>query len=156
MQKITTFLTFNHQAEAAAQLYTSLFKNSAITHISRYPKHVPEVGGSAISVNFQLDGQEFYALNGGPTFAFADGISLFVHCETQEEVDFFWEKLSEGGSKGQCGWLKDPFGVSWQIVPNALGRLLQGNDPAKSNRVMAALRQMTKLDIKGLEAAANG
>ena len=153
MKKITTFLTFNNQAEEAANLYTSVFKNSKITRITRYGEAGPAPAGTVMSVIFQLDGEEFFALNGGPTFAFREGISLFVNCETQEEVDAYWETLSEGGEKGQCGWLKDKFGVSWQIVPSALGRLLGDKDPEKSKRVMEAMMQMTKLDIKTLEQA---
>ncbi len=153
MQKITTFLTFNHQAEEAANLYTSLFKNSKITSVSRYGEGTPLPAGTVMTVAFQLDGQEFIALNGGPHFTFAEGISLFVNCETQEEVDAFWEKLSEGGEQGPCGWLKDKFGVSWQIVPSALNRLLQGKDPEKSKRVMQVMMNMSKLDIATLEQA---
>ncbi|MBO0952691.1 VOC family protein [Fibrella forsythiae] len=153
MQKITTFLTFNNQAEEAATLYTSVFKNSAITHVSRSGDAGPGQPGSAMSVVFQLDGQPFYALNGGPSFSFTNGISLFISCETQEEIDHFWEKLSDGGEKGQCGWLKDRFGVSWQVVPSALGSLLSHKDPAKAKRAMAAMLNMTKLDIAALEQA---
>lgn len=153
MQKITTFLTFNDQAEAAANLYTSIFKNSSIDLVTRYGGAGSASEGNVISVVFQLDGQSFHALNGGPSFRFANGISLFVHCETQDEVDHFWEKLSESGEKGQCGWLKDKFGVSWQIVPAALGRVLGDKDPAKAKRAMAAMMTMTKLDIAALEQA---
>ncbi|MEZ0540278.1 VOC family protein [Fibrella arboris] len=153
MQKITTFLTFNNQAEAAATLYTAVFKNSSINHVSRYGDAGPGEPGSAMSVVFQLDGQPFYALNGGPSFSFTTGISLFITCETQEEIDHFWEKLSEGGEKGQCGWLKDKFGVSWQVVPSTLGSLLGHKDPAKAKRAMAAMMNMTKLDIAALEQA---
>jgi predicted 3-demethylubiquinone-9 3-methyltransferase (glyoxalase superfamily) len=153
MQKITTFLTFNDQAEAAARLYTSTFKNASITRISRYGEGAPVPAGMVMSVSFQLDGQEFMALNGGPHFTFANGISLFVTCETQAEIDSYWEKLSEGGQEGPCGWLKDAFGVSWQIVPSALGRLLGDKDPEKAKRVMQAMLKMTKLDIAALEQA---
>ncbi|MVM33521.1 VOC family protein [Spirosoma sp. HMF4905] len=153
MQKITTFLTFNNQAEEAATLYTSLFKNSKIGRISHYGEGAPVPAGSVMSVTFQLDGQEFMALNGGPHFKFSDGISLFVNCETQEEIDTYWEKLSEGGEKGPCGWLKDKFGVSWQIVPSELGSLLSNKDPEKAKRAMAAMMKMSKLDIKALEEA---
>jgi predicted 3-demethylubiquinone-9 3-methyltransferase (glyoxalase superfamily) len=147
MQKITTFLTFNSQAEEAATLYTSLFKNSSITQI----RHLPS--GAVLSVGFELDGQEFIAMNGGPHFTFAGGISLFVHCDTQEEVDIYWAKLCEGGEPGQCGWLKDKFGVSWQIIPESLGRLLGDKDPQKAKRVMEAMLAMTKIDTKVLEEA---
>ncbi len=153
MQKITTFLTFDSQAEEAANLYTSIFKNAGIGRVSRYPEGAPLPAGTAISVNFHINGQEFIALNGGPHFTFSDGISLFVNCETQEEVDEYWEKLSEGGSPGRCGWLKDKFGVSWQIVPSALGRLLGDKDPGKAKRVMQIMMTMSKLDIKALEEA---
>lgn len=153
MQKITTFLTFNNQAEAAANLYTSVFKNSRIDHISRYGETGPTPAGTVMSVNFILDGQAFTALNGGPHFTFAEGISLFVSCETQEEVDAYWEKLSEDGEKGQCGWLKDKFGVSWQIVPSALGRLLGSKDPKQAKRAMQAMLSMSKIDIDTLERA---
>ncbi len=153
MQKITTFLTFNDQAEEAANLYTSVFKNSKINRITRYGEVTPAPAGSVMSVEFELDGQAFSALNGGPHFKFAEGISLFVNCESQEEVDMFWEKLSEGGEKGPCGWLKDKFGVSWQIVPSALSRLLRDKDPEKAKRVMQAMMKMSKIDIKTLEEA---
>ena len=153
MQKITTFLTFNNQAEEAVNFYVSLFKNSKITRIAHYGEGAPEPKGTVMTVAFQLDGQEFMALNGGSHFTFTEGISLFVNCETQQEVDNFWEKLSEGGEKGPCGWLKDKFGVSWQIVPTALGRLLADKDPEKSQRVMKAMLQMSKIDIKTLEQA---
>ncbi|GAB4015997.1 VOC family protein [Spirosoma koreense] len=153
MQKITTFLTFDNQAEEAANLYTSIFKHSKINRISRYGDAGPASASPVISVTFELDGQEFMALNGGPHFRFAEGISLFVSCETQEEVDMFWEKLSAGGEPGRCGWLKDKFGVSWQIVPTALGRLLGDKDPGKARRVMEAMMQMNKFDIRALEQA---
>lgn len=146
MQKITTFLTFNNQAEAAATFYTSVFADPKINRITRS-------GEAVISATFQLRGQAFFALNGGPHFTFSDGISLFVDCENQQEVDELWENLSAGGEKDQCGWLKDKFGVSWQIVPSALGRLLQNEDPQKAKRVMAAMMQMTKIDIQALEVA---
>jgi predicted 3-demethylubiquinone-9 3-methyltransferase (glyoxalase superfamily) len=153
MQKITTFLTFNSQAEEAANLYTSLFKNASIGRVNRHGEGAPFPAGTVISVNFQLDGHEFIALNGGPHFTFSDGISLFVNCETQEEVDEYWETLCKGGSPGRCGWLKDKFGVSWQIVPSALDKLLGDKDPEKAKRVMQAMMTMSKLDIKTLEEA---
>ncbi|MBO0937487.1 VOC family protein [Fibrella sp. HMF5335] len=156
MQKITTFLTFNDQAEEAATFYTSIFADSKINRINRIGANSSSSEGRVLSATFQLRGQEFFALNGGPSFTFSDGISLFVDCDNQQEVDELWERLSEGGKKGQCGWLKDKFGVSWQIVPSALGRLLQGDDPTKSKRVMEAMMQMTKIDIQTLEAARNG
>jgi predicted 3-demethylubiquinone-9 3-methyltransferase (glyoxalase superfamily) len=152
MQKITTFLTFNDRAEEAANLYVSLFKNSKILSTMRIGD-VPGQMGTVTSVSFQLDGQEFTALNGGPSFSFAEGISLFVSCETQEEIDKLYEKLSEGGEKQPCGWLKDKFGVSWQIVPTVLSKMLQDKDTGKSERVMKALLQMGKIDIQGLKRA---
>jgi predicted 3-demethylubiquinone-9 3-methyltransferase (glyoxalase superfamily) len=148
MPKITTFLTFNDQAEAAATFYTSIFPNSSITTISRYG-----AAGTVMSVNFQFDGREFIALNGGPSFTFADGISLFVSCQNQQEVDEYWTKLSANGREGQCGWLKDQFGVSWQIVPTQLSQLLGNKDPEKAKRAMQAMLQMGKIDIHALEQA---
>ncbi|MBD2755698.1 VOC family protein [Spirosoma validum] len=153
MQKITTFLTFNDQAEEAANLYTSVFKNSKIVNVSRYAKGGNMPAGMAMTVTFDLDGQKFTALNGGPHFTFSEGISLSVDCQNQEEVDYFWEKLSEGGEPGPCGWLKDKFGVSWQIVPSALTKLLQDKDPEKAKRVMQAMLKMSKIDIATLEQA---
>jgi len=153
MKKITTFLTFNDRAEEAANLYVSVFGNSKIVSVSRYGEGGPGPKGSAMSATFLLEGQEFIALNGGPSFAFSQGISLFVNCETQQEVDELWEKLSAGGEKGQCGWLTDKFGVSWQIIPAALGRMLQDDDPKKAQSVMQAMMQMTKIDIETLRRA---
>jgi predicted 3-demethylubiquinone-9 3-methyltransferase (glyoxalase superfamily) len=153
MQKITPFLWFDGQAEEAVNLYTSIFKNSKIESISRYGEEGHGPKGSVMTVAFQLDGQEFVALNGGPEFSFTEAISFFVHCETQEEVDNFWEKLSDGGGKGQCGWLKDKFGVSWQIVPNILMELMNDPDAEKSSRVVKAMLQMNKLDIERLKQA---
>lgn len=153
MQKITTFLWFDHQAEEAANFYTSLFKNSRIAGVSRYGEGAPMPKGTAMSVTFELEGQEFMALNGGPLFKFTEAVSLFVKCETQQEIDHFWEKLSEGGQKSRCGWLKDKYGLSWQIVPVVLGQLMSGKDPEKSKRVMQALMKMDKLDIQGLQQA---
>ena len=155
MQKITPFLWFNGQAEEAANLYTSLIKNSKIGNIARYGEAGPGPKGSIMSVTFQLDGQEFIALNGGPQFTFTPAVSFLVSCETQEEVDRLWEKLSEGGRKDRCGWLQDKFGLSWQIVPAVLGKMLHHKDPDKSKRVMQAMLQMAKLDIAGLERAFN-
>jgi predicted 3-demethylubiquinone-9 3-methyltransferase (glyoxalase superfamily) len=153
MQKITTFLTYNDQAEEAATLYTSLFPDSRILSTSRYGEGGPGPKGAVMSVTFQLAGQQFMALNGGPSFTFAEGISLFVDCETQAEVDELWEKLSAGGKPGPCGWLTDRFGVSWQVIPSILGKLLGGGDPAKARRVLQAMLQMTKLDIRILQDA---
>jgi predicted 3-demethylubiquinone-9 3-methyltransferase (glyoxalase superfamily) len=153
MQKITTFLTFEDRAEEAVDLYTSVFPNSKIVSTTRYGKAGPGAEGSLMTANFELEGQEFVALNGGPSFTFSQGISLLVSCETQEEVDELWEKLSEGGKKGPCGWLTDRFGVSWQIVPRVLGEMLSDEDPEKAQRVMQAMLQMTKIDIEGLRKA---
>jgi len=154
MQKITTFLWFENQAEDAANFYTSIFKNSKILSISRYGEGSPGTPGTAMIVTFQIEGQEFMALNGGPEFKFTEAISLFVNCETQAEVDELWEKLSAGGEEGRCGWLKDRFGLSWQIVPTALGELMSNPDPVKTQRVMQAMLQMDKLDVVSLQRAA--
>ena len=157
MQKITPFLWFNNQAEAAAKFYTSVFKQSRILNIARYGKASENPSGkprgSVMTVAFELAGQKFIALNGGPHFKFTEAISFVVSCRTQREVDYFWKKLSAGGKAVQCGWLKDRFGVSWQIVPTALGELLSDKDTAKSERVMQALLKMVKLDIKKLKQA---
>jgi predicted 3-demethylubiquinone-9 3-methyltransferase (glyoxalase superfamily) len=155
LQKITPFLWFDGQAEEAANFYSSIFKNSKIVNITRYGEAGPGPAGTVLTVTFQLDGQEFTALNGGPQFKFTEAISFSVACDTQEEVDYFWEKLSQGGDETaqQCGWLKDKFGVSWQIVPDIIGELLSGPDPVKSQRVMEALLKMKKLDIKVLRQA---
>ena len=153
MQKITPFLWFDNQAEEAANFYVSIFKNSKILSISRYGEAGPGPKGSAMTVMFQLDGEEFIALNGGPLFKFTEAISFVVNCETQQEVDEFWEKLSEGGEESRCGWLKDKYGLSWQIVPTILVELLQDKDPEKAKRVMEAMLQMNKIDIKKLKQA---
>jgi predicted 3-demethylubiquinone-9 3-methyltransferase (glyoxalase superfamily) len=153
MQKITTFLTFNDQAEEAITFYTSIFDNSRIVSATRYGEAGPGQKGSLMSATFELAGQEFMALNGGSSFAFAQGISLFVSCETQEEVDEYWEKLSEGGEEGPCGWLTDKFGVSWQVVPRVLGEMLNDEDAEKAKRVMNAMLQMSKIEIEPLRRA---
>ena len=154
MQRITTFLTYNTDAEDAARLYTSAFKNSHIISTSRYGDGAPAPKGSVMSVIVELDGQRFHALNGGPSFKFAEGISLFVNCETQAEIDEYTEKLTaNGGAQGPCGWIKDRFGVSWQIVPRVLGELLGDKDQAKAGRVMQAMLKMQKLDIEALRRA---
>jgi len=152
-QKITTFLMFKDQAEEAAKFYVSTFPNSKITSLMRGGEGTPSKKVSAAGATFQLDGQEFMAYNGGPHFSFAEGISLYVDCETQEGIDRLWEKLSQGGEKGRCGWLKDKFGVSWQIVPSVLGEMLQDKDPERSKRVLEAMLKMNKLDIKTLKQA---
>jgi predicted 3-demethylubiquinone-9 3-methyltransferase (glyoxalase superfamily) len=153
MQKITPFLWFNDQAEEAMNFYTAIFKNSKIGSVSRYGEGGPGPQGSVMTATFELDGQEFMALNGGPLFTFTEAISFFVSCETQMEVDDLWEKLTEGGEESQCGWLKDKYGLSWQIVPTALGELLNDPDAEKAGRVMTAMLQMKKIDIAGLRAA---
>jgi predicted 3-demethylubiquinone-9 3-methyltransferase (glyoxalase superfamily) len=152
-KKITTFLTYDDQAEEAVAFYTSIFDDSRIVSATRYGAAGPGPEGSLMTATFELAGQEFMALNGGPSFGFAQGISLFVDCETQEEVDELWEKLSDGGEKGPCGWLTDRFGVSWQIIPRALGELLGDEDPEKAKRVMQAMLQMSKIEIEGLRQA---
>ena len=153
MQKITPFLWFDNNAEEAMNFYVSIFKNSKILNLVRYGDAGPGPKGTVMTGTFQLDGQEFMALNGGPHFKFTEAISLFINCETQEEVDWFWEKLSEGGEKSRCGWLKDKYGLSWLVVPNALGQMLHDKDPEKSKRVMQAMLQMDKLDIATLKQA---
>ena len=153
MHKITPFLWFDNQAEEAMKFYTSIFKNSKIVSIMRYGDAGPGPKGTVMSATFQLDGQEFMALNGGPQFIFSPAISFFVNCQTQEEVDELWEKLSEGGEKQRCDWLKDKYGVSWQIVPTVLGKLLRDKDAEKSKKVMKAMLQMDKLDIQRLKQA---
>ena len=153
MQKITPFLWFDGKPEAAAKFYTTVFQNSKIGSISRYGDGGPGPKGAVMSVTFQLDGQEFIGLNGGPQFTFSPAISFSVNCETQEELDEIWEKLCAGGTKNRCGWLQDKFGVSWQVIPTALGQLMNDPDPQKSGRVMKAMLQMEKIDISGLQQA---
>jgi len=153
MQKIAPFLWFDEKAEEAMNFYTSIFQNSKIGNITRYGEVGPGPKGSVMSATFQLADQEFMALNGGPIFTFSPAISFFVNCETQQEVDDFWEKLTAGGEEGQCGWLKDKYGVSWQIVPPGLGELLNGKDAGKSQRAMQAMLKMTKLDIEVMKLA---
>jgi predicted 3-demethylubiquinone-9 3-methyltransferase (glyoxalase superfamily) len=159
-QKITPFLWFDTQAEEAAEFYTSIFENSLITRISRYGKVGREVhgkeAGSVLTVEFEIEGQTFIALNGGPHFKFNEAVSFQVTCETQDEIDYFWRKLSEGGQEGQCGWLKDKYGLSWQVVPSALPQMLTDADGAKSERVMKALLQMKKFNLQALERAYTG
>jgi predicted 3-demethylubiquinone-9 3-methyltransferase (glyoxalase superfamily) len=156
MQKITPFLWFNDNAEEAMNFYISIFKNSKVLNVARYGEAGPGANGTVMTATFQLDGQEFVALNGGPHFKFTEAISFVVYCETQEEVDEFWEKLSEGGEKSRCGWLKDKYGLSWQIVPTVLAELYQDKDAEKTKRVMEAMLQMDKLDIKALKQAYEG
>jgi len=153
MQKITPFLWFDNKAEEAMHFYVSIFKNSKVGSVTRYGDEGPGPKGTVMTATFELEGQEFVGLNGGPQFKFTEAISFLVNCEAQEEVDEFWEKLSEGGEEGRCGWLKDKFGLSWQIVPTALGEMLQDKDAARSQRVMHALLQMDKIDIAALKRA---
>ena len=153
-QKITTFLWFDNNAEEAAKFYTSIFKNSKIVNVARYGDAGPGPKGSVMTVNFRLEGQEFIALNGGPQFKFTEAISLMVNCDSQKEVDELWSKLTAGGGEeSMCGWLKDKFGLSWQIVPTRLFELLQDPDPKRAKRVMEAMLQMRKIDIARLEEA---
>ena len=157
MQKITTCLWFDNNAEEAVNLYTSIFKNSMVLEVARYGEAGPRPEGSVLTMRFQLDGVELMALNGGPAFKFTEAISLSVDCQSQEEVDALWEKLTaDGGEPSQCGWLKDKFGLSWQIVPRALPELLGDPDPEKSKRVMEAMLKMKKIDIKALQEAYAG
>jgi len=153
VQKITPFLWFDSQAEEAAKFYVSIFKNSKIVSVDRYGDAGPGPKGTVMIATFQIDGQEFVALNGGPRFKFTEAISFVVNCETQEEVDYFWEKLSAGGEKSRCGWLKDKYGLSWQVVPTILDKLMRDKDAQKTGRVMQAMLQMDKLDIKTLKQA---
>ncbi len=156
MHKITPFLWFDNQAEEAANFYVSVFKNSRVVSVSRYGEGAPMPKGTVMTTTFELDGQPIMALNGGPEYKFTEAVSFFVNCETQAEVDALWKKLTEGGEEGQCGWLKDKFGLSWQIVPTALGKLLGDPDPAKSKRVLEAMLKMRKIDVKTLEQAYKG
>ena len=156
MQKITPFLWFDGQAEEAMNFYVSIFKNSKVLSVSRYGEAGPGPKGSVMSATFELEGQTFYALNGGPMYKFTPAISFFVSCETQREVDELWDKLLDGGRPSQCGWLQDKYGLSWQIVPSVLGKMLGDKDPKKAQRVMQAMLQMVKLDIAVLTRAYEG
>lgn len=153
MQKITPFLWFDDNAEEAMNFYVSIFRNSKVLNVMRYGDAGPGPKGTVMAATFQLEGQEFQALNGGPHHRFTPAISLFVNCETQSEVDALWEKLLEGGREDQCGWLQDKFGLSWQIIPSTLGKLLQDKDPKKSSSVMKAMLQMKKIDSRKLQQA---
>ena len=153
MQKIVPNLWFDTEAEEAANYYCSIFKNSEVVNVTHYGEAGPRPAGMVLTVDFQLDGQEFTALNGGPDFKFNEAVSLLVNCESQGEVDTLWDKLSEGGQEGPCGWLKDKYGLSWQIIPTRLGELLQDEDDDRANRVMKAMLQMGKIDIETLEKA---
>jgi len=156
MSKITPFLWFDNNAEEAVQFYTSIFKNSKILQTSRYGEAGPGPKGSVMTMKFELNGQELIALNGGPHFKFNEAISFVVNCETQKEVDDYWEKLTAGGKEVQCGWLTDKYGLSWQITPTILGQLMSDKDPKKSKRVVQAMMKMVKLDIEGLKRAYQG
>jgi predicted 3-demethylubiquinone-9 3-methyltransferase (glyoxalase superfamily) len=153
VQKITPFLWFDGNAEEAVNFYVSVFKNSKVLRLTRYGDAGPGPKGTVMSATFQLEGQEFFALNGGPQFTFTPAISFFVNCEIQDEVDDLWDKLSAGGEKQRCGWLKDKYGVSWQIIPSALGKMLQDKDAGNSKKALEAMLQMEKIDIKTLEQA---
>jgi predicted 3-demethylubiquinone-9 3-methyltransferase (glyoxalase superfamily) len=153
MQKLTPFLWFDNQAEEAMKFYVSVFKNSKVVSVTRYGEGGLGPKGTVMTATFQLDGQDFMALNGGPHFKFTEAISFFVNCETQQEVDELWENLSEGGEKSRCGWLKDKYGLSWQVIPSVLGEMLRNKDPEKSKRVMMAMLQMDKIDIETLKQA---
>ena len=155
-QRITPFLWFDMNAEEAVAFYTSIFKDSRVGAVSRYGEGAPVPKGTVMTIAFELAGQQFMALNGGPHFKFTEAISLFVDCECQQEVDALWEKLSAGGEKSRCGWLKDKFGVSWQVIPKALGQLMGDKDPEKSKRVMMAMLQMSKIDVAALQRAHDG
>ncbi|MGA7671871.1 MAG: VOC family protein [Nitrolancea sp.] len=152
-QKIKTFLWFDNQAEEAVNFYVSIFKNSEITNVNRYGPEGPGPAGSVMVMEFTLDGVEYIALNGGPMYQFTEAISLSIDCDSQEEVDYLWEKLSDGGEPGPCGWLKDRFGLSWQVVPSALPRMLSDPDPERANRVMSRMLQMSKIDVAELQKA---
>jgi predicted 3-demethylubiquinone-9 3-methyltransferase (glyoxalase superfamily) len=154
--RISPFLWFDDDAEEAINLYISLFSDSKIVNITHYGEAGPGTPGTVMTATFELLGQEFMALNGGPEYKFTEAISFYVHCETQEEIDYLWEKLSDNGEQGPCGWLKDKFGLSWQIIPEALGEFLSDPDPAKSQRVMEAMLKMSKIDIRGLRQAYEG
>lgn len=154
MQKITPFLWFDNNAEEAVHFYTSIFKDSKILATSRYGDAGPGPKGTVMTMKFQLNGQEFIALNGGPHFKFTEAISFVVNCETQQEIDEYWATLTAGGKEVQCGWLKDKYGLSWQIVPTVLGQLMQNSDPVKASRVMQAMMKMVKMDIETLKQAA--
>jgi predicted 3-demethylubiquinone-9 3-methyltransferase (glyoxalase superfamily) len=153
-QKIVTNLWFDTEAEEAAEFYTSLFENSRIANISRYPEGAPRQAGMVMTVEFELDGQRFVGINGGPKFTFTEAISLQISCEDQEEVDYFWERLTDGGEEGQCGWLKDRYGLSWQVVPKGMDDVFSDPDPERARRATQAMLGMRKLDIAALRSAA--
>jgi predicted 3-demethylubiquinone-9 3-methyltransferase (glyoxalase superfamily) len=156
MQRIVTNLWFDTEAEDAAEFYTSVFKNSRIVSVARYTEAGPRPAGTVMTVEFELDGQRFIGINGGPEFKFDEAISLMINCETQEEIDYYWERLTEGGEESQCGWLKDRYGLSWQVVPTGMDEVFSGPDPERARRAMEALLKMRKLDIAALRSAADG
>lgn len=156
MQRITPFLWFDNNAEEAMNFYVSVFKNSRVNRVTRYGEAGPGPAGSVMTVEFELDGQEFVGLNGGPHFQFTEAVSFTVKCETQEEIDYYWDTLSEGGQKSRCGWLKDKFGLSWQVEPRILGDLMADKDPEKAKRVMEAMLKMDKIDIEPIKRAYEG
>jgi len=156
MQKITPFLWFDNNAEEAANFYVSIFKNSKVLSVSRYGDAGPGPKGTVMVAEFQIDGQEFVALNGGPRFKFTEAISFVINCETQQEVEYFWERLSDGGEKSRCGWVKDKFGLWWQVVPTVLGKLMSDSDPEKVKRVTEVMLQMERIDIEPLQRAFEG
>jgi predicted 3-demethylubiquinone-9 3-methyltransferase (glyoxalase superfamily) len=156
MQKITPFLWFDNNAEEAANFYVSIFRNSKISNVARYGDAGPGAKGKVMTVDFEIEGQEFLALNGGPRFKFSEAISFVVNCETQEEVDYYWTRLGEGGEESRCGWVKDKFGLWWQVVPTVLGKLMADKDPAKAQQVMHAMLQMGKINIEPLQRAYDG
>jgi predicted 3-demethylubiquinone-9 3-methyltransferase (glyoxalase superfamily) len=155
-QRITTNLWFDTEAEAAADFYTSVFHNSRVVNVTHYNEAGPREAGMVMTVEFELDGQRFVGINGGPEFDFSEAVSLEIACETQEEVDYYWERLTDGGSEGPCGWCKDRYGVSWQVVPSGMDELLGGGDPERGRRAMEAMFKMRKLDIGALREAADG
>ena len=155
-QRITPNLWFDTEAEEAASFYLSVFENSRIVSVTRYPQDAPREAGMVMTVEFELDGQRFVALNGGPQFTFDEAVSFQINCTDQDEVDFYWEKLSEGGEEGPCGWLKDRYGLSWQVVPAGMEELFTDPDPQRSQRAMQAMLKMSKLDIAALREAADG
>ena len=156
MQRIVTNLWFDTEAEEAAEFYTSIFKDSRIVHVARYTEAGPRPAGTVMTVEFELDGQRFIGINGGPQFKFDEAISLMINCETQDEIDYYWERLTEGGEESQCGWLKDRYGLSWQVVPTGMDELFSDPDPERARRAMEALLKMRKLDVAALRSAADG
>ena len=156
MQRIVTNLWFDTEAEEAAEFYISIFKDSRIVHVARYTEAGPRPAGMVMTVEFELDGQRFIGINGGPEFKFDEAISLMINCETQDEIDYYWERLTEGGEESQCGWLKDRYGLSWQVVPTGMDEVFSDPDPERARRAMEALLKMRKLDIAALRSAADG